>query len=653
MLFSYGAQIIEGFDRVKDVILMCLLCGVSLGLSAVEVASDKDKEEGNHRVEAQEETETMTILSTRTPRHFTELNTANSIISPEELVITPSNTLEMLTSVPGVAENGQAGLFQVYSIRGFSRQRVLTYVSDIPLKAERRAGVASSFFHPLLLDSAEVMRGPASTLYQSGSLGGVIKFKPKFFSGQSFSADYYSEGNRNSQIYGAGGEDWSFGLARQSANNSEDAIGDELNNGYDQYSMSLIKHWRLSDVEYEWLTIASNGDDIGRSSLRYPDRLVTVPNESHLLSQLSVQTNDWRFSVYAHPNEVETLTVRPGNRENFVSNDSNDFGLHFESTWEAGSLEGIVGADGFSRSSIDASDFETSLVDNTSVRVTSLNGATEREFGLFATLNSYVGNTKWQLGARAISNYQNNSGEDSIDDNAFTGFLGVSHPINNYWLWTANLGTGVRFATVSERFYTGTTGRGAVVGNPDLQKERSVSLDTGVKYSDSDKYIAFNIYRQKLHDYIERIEIAPELLSYRNIANGTIDGLEVETRFKVTSQLDISANAMYVNGQDFAGNTLADIPASRVDMSSHYKLEQWQINVGLEYRKHKSDISTGEKETPSAWIGQVSVDYEFSRDTKVGIFVDNLFDEEYFTSADDIVPYAEGRGFGLTFRKYW
>ncbi|WP_417446138.1 TonB-dependent receptor [Kangiella sp.] len=610
---------------------------------------------GKEDVHSSGGTEKITILATSAPQHFTDLNTASSLISPTQLTIDPSTILDMLVEVPGVAENGQAGLFQVYSIRGLSRHRVLTYVSDIPLKAERRAGVSSSFLHPLLLEYAQVSRGPASTLYQSGSLGGVVKLSPGFFNSSFFSADYQTQGNRNSQIYGTGDTDWSAAIARQYSSNGDDVYGNELNNGYQQLSASFIKHWTLDGIDYEWMLLLSDGDDIGRSSTQYPERLVTVPSEQHLLSQFSAQGLDWRASIYFHPNEVETLTIRPDQRENHVINESQDYGFHFENSWEAPSLsiEGLWGVDGFQRANIDAKEQELSYLDNSVIQSQTLNGASEREIATFATVNKFWGDTKWQVGTRLINNRQSNQGSASTIDHAVTGFVGLSQPLNDKVLLTANVGTGVRFATVSERFYSGTTGRGEVIGNPELNKERALSFDLGLRYGAQDKQFSLNIYQQKVSNYIERIEVAPGLLTYRNLNSGVIYGAEFDSNFVINEQWQLGMGAMLVKGNDEDNNTLSDIPANRLQGRAQYFANGWSLDFSLQYRLSKDEFGSGEKATPAAWVGKLGFKQALSDNFDLSIFVDNAFDEEYFSSSDDVAPYVEGRSFGVRLTKRW
>ena len=75
-------------------------------------------------------------------------------LQPEEAPGAPSALTDLLVSQPGVSENGQGGLFQVFSIRGVSRQRVLSQVSSARIVSDRRAGTSVSFVEPLLLSSA-------------------------------------------------------------------------------------------------------------------------------------------------------------------------------------------------------------------------------------------------------------------------------------------------------------------------------------------------------------------------------------------------------------------------------------------------------------------------------------------------------------------
>ena len=44
------------------------------------------------------------------------------------------------------------------------------------------------------------------------------------------------------------------------------------------------------------------------------------------------------------------------------------------------------------------------------------------------------------------------------------------------------LGSGLRFPSLPERFFSGVTPRGFVTGNPELEAERSLSTDLALRY---------------------------------------------------------------------------------------------------------------------------------------------------------------------------
>ena len=75
-------------------------------------------------------------------------------------------------------------------------------------------------------------------------------------------------------------------------------------------------------------------------------------------------------------------------------------------------------------------------------------------------------------------------------------------------------GTGLRFPSLSERFFTGVTGRGFVAGNPALDPERSLNADLGLRWYGDRLFLAGYVFRNEIDDYIERVETAPEELTF-------------------------------------------------------------------------------------------------------------------------------------------
>jgi len=211
---------------------------------------------------------------------FAPVAIAANGVDPAEQPVPPSTLTELVKAVPGVSENGQGGVFQVFSVRGVSRERVLTLLSGMRVVSERRAGVSTSFVDPLLMGWVDVLRGPSSTFYGSGALGGVIQVFPQEFAGWSAKTAFESEGRENVQVMGWGGRGWSVGLARREAANGESPDGNEINSHFSQYSATVAKRWDRGHRRYEILVIPAVARDIGKASTDFPARTTNYPEEN-------------------------------------------------------------------------------------------------------------------------------------------------------------------------------------------------------------------------------------------------------------------------------------------------------------------------------------------------------------------------------------
>ncbi len=111
----------------------------------------------------QEYFEEIAVSANRGEENFSPVSISADVLRPEEAAAPPGRLTELVAELPGVAENGQGGIFQTYSIRGVARQRVLTLISGMRVVGERRAGVSASFLDPGLIGKVDVLRGPSST----------------------------------------------------------------------------------------------------------------------------------------------------------------------------------------------------------------------------------------------------------------------------------------------------------------------------------------------------------------------------------------------------------------------------------------------------------------------------------------------------------
>lgn len=591
---------------------------------------------------------------------FVALSVASTEVRPQESAAAPTTLTELVEGVAGVAENGQGGLFQVYSIRGVSRHRVLTLIAGMPVTSERRAGVSASFLDPLLMGSVDVLRGPSSTYYGSGALGGVVQIFPRAYDGWAFDAGYAGFGDERHVAVGWGasedGGGWNFGLARRETDDDEAADGTALNNGYTQTSAVFSRDWTVGDRSWQVLAIPTYGEDIGKPNTDFPERVTDYPRERHLLLRLTTESsNGGTFQLYAHPNDLQTDVVdvsSDGTAEGLstVLNESLEYGASWQREWSLGNSGRVLrlGLDFNARDSVNADEREEDLVTGEVTEARTLANASQNEAAVFSALRWHWGASTWQAGTRFTWHRQGNDGFSSRDDSAWTAFAGVVRPLGKGFEWTANLGTGLRFPTLSERFFTGTTGRGQVIGNQDLEPEESINADTGLRWYGQKAFWGVQVFRQDVDDYIERINLADGRRTFVNLSSGTIDGFEVEGFYQASPAWRLHWSGHRIEGDDDAGVPLADIPADQLAGGATWTQGPWRSRVELQYRFDKDDPGSGEIPIDEAWLLSASLRYRLTSGLELVLRGRNLLDEEYRNSADDRVTLAPGRALGLS-----
>lgn len=142
------------------------VCAVLPAATEEAVAEDEQREE------------TITVYGTSNPLPVFDYPGQVTVISRDTLeLIQPSTMSDLLRDVPGLEfSGGPRRTGETPSIRGLGRENVL-----VLLDGARQSFISAHdgrfFLDPELVRSAEVVRGPASALYGSGAVGGVLAFE--------------------------------------------------------------------------------------------------------------------------------------------------------------------------------------------------------------------------------------------------------------------------------------------------------------------------------------------------------------------------------------------------------------------------------------------------------------------------------------------
>ena len=600
----------------------------------------------------QEYFEEIAVSANRGEENFSPVSVAADVLKPEDSASPPGRLAELVAELPGVAENGQGGMFQTWSIRGVSRLRVLTLVSGMRIVGERRAGVSASFIDPLLVGAVDVLRGPSSTYYGSGALGGVVQLFPRLFDGPVVEAGFGSQGGESWLLAGWGDDGWSAGVARRQAANAESPDGERLYSGFRQLSAAASRRWRAGDKRFSLEAVAARGDDIAKANTDFPRRVTTYPREEHLLLRFAVRDEDgWSFDAWLHPNSLETEVLTPGEGRSLLANETLDLGFNYQRQRSLGEVTQLrYGLDYFGRRGVEALErawrgaggLETPVLFQRT-----LDGAAEDEAGLYGAIERNVGRAMLLAGGRLSWQRQGNAGAADRDELAGTAFAGLVAPLGAGFELAINAGTGLRFPSLSERFFTGVTGRGLVTGNPGLDPERSLNLDLGLRWYGERLYLAGYLFRNEIDDYIERIESAPDELTFRNLTSGTIEGIELQGGLQLDGRTALSFGGHVLDGEDGAGEPLADIPADRLHLALEHERTRWSLRVRWEQRAARRNPGSGEKPIPGASLLSAGLRFAIAEGLELRLTGRNLLDEAYFSAADEKASPAPGRSLGV------
>jgi iron complex outermembrane recepter protein len=413
------------------------------------------------------------------------------------------NFMEVLTKVPGVDMISKGPGVSKPVIRGLSMNDILVLNNGV-----RFENYQYSSHHPLGIDEfgvedVEVIKGPASLLYGSDAIGGVINFikeKPapvgtitgdynlqlfsntlgmtnnlgikgaskKFFggirAGQKTNADFLQGGGDyvpNSRF-----NEWSV---KANAGYTAKAGTFKLYYDYNQQKLGLVE-----DEAIEEITVRGRKNEIFYQQLN--THLVSSQNKLYL-NKVRLEVNSAYQSTelvhFGEPGEYE-IQMRLGTL-------TYETKLHLPS---AENSEYIIGFEGFNQSNTNLNDRETILLPDA-------NTSNYSGFGLF----QYSFFTKLKVQAGIRYDYKNISTTEAglpeeagyrsaLDKNygSLSGSLGATYNLSEFLLFRANVAAAYRTPNIAELTSNGPHEAIYEVGDPDLVPENSLEGDVNIHF---------------------------------------------------------------------------------------------------------------------------------------------------------------------------
>lgn len=428
--------------------------------------------------------------------------------------------IEGLATIPGVSQISTGTSIGKPVIRGLSGNRVLVYSQGVRIENQQFGDEHGLGLNDAGIESVEIIKGPASLLYGSDALGGVLYFNPeKFANAGEFITDfsqrffYNTLGSNSSLGLKTSTENWKF-LARGSYN---------IHSDYTIPNGNRVTNTRYNETDFKTGIGYSNSKFSSVFRYNYNNLDLGIPEDGIAEQTTSKKTDYPKQGIFNHllslnnvfSFEKSKLDVDLG----YISNDRSEFEdspvavlqmklntfnynakYHFP---KLGNFESIVGIQGMNQTNKNSG--EEYLIPD----------AQTNDLGFYGT-----GNYEWKSNVLQVGlRFDNRSitttahgilGEEgsfeALDKSydSFNASLGYKTNLNTNFIFRANLASGFRAPNLAELTSNGVhegTNR-YEIGNSNLKTEQNIQTDLNLEYKSSHFEFFANGFYNHINNYI-------------------------------------------------------------------------------------------------------------------------------------------------------
>ena len=513
-----------------------------------------------------------------------------SVIRPADLAArSGGNIINAIATEPGISEITTGGGISKPVIRGMGYNRVIVVSDGI-----RQEGQQWGDEHGIEVDGAgvhsvEILKGPASLMYGSDALAGILIFHPNPIRGQgefggSLSSEYqtnsgllgysiYADGNANGWIMGGRFSDKYAQAYRNSLN------GKVANSGYRERAAYAM--------------IGRNGS-WGYSRLRF-SYFYLVPGMIEGEGENFGYTPELPFQHVRHFKVVSDNTIHlgPGNlkfilgwqqnrRQEFEESDDEpglDFRLNtvnYDLRYQAELCNGWKAAFGIAGMGQKSENLGEEYL---------IPAYTLFDAGIFATATKSLGEWTLSGGIRAdLRRLHSKALPDRFQDftrriPGISASLGAVRPLGKHFTFRANVARGFRAPNLAE---LGSNGEHEgtfryELGDKDLKPEYSLQGDLGLDFTSKYFSVQSSVFVSRIDNYIfaaRNGEFSDEGLPVYAFRSGLarLGGGEVGIDIHPVHQLHLSSAFSCVYAREKGGDDLPLIPAPRL-----FSEVKWEI----------------------------------------------------------------------------
>ncbi len=516
------------------------------------------------------------------------------------------DVMDLLRLQPGidVVRSGGAGQQNAVFLRGTNSNHVLVLIDGVRV-ASANSGTYAFEQLPLdAVDRIEIVRGPRASYWGSDALGGVIQIFTRQLAGPHVAASYGSYRSAAGSVgYGAGSDAGNFSMQLGERHvggfSSQNPDGFSYNpddDGYQNHNVAAHGAWRMGEQTLSGSLLRSQG------TIAFDQGYTRMVEESAGVALEGAITTDWQ----------QTLTVG-GARENI---DTPAFFNRYQTRRESLGWQNSVALSSTQQLTLGFDYLHEHGETRDTYSDTALYQAQHNDTAVYGGWRGSFN----ALDAELAGRYDHNQ----TFGNAVSGSAAIGWQFTDAARLVLSYGNGFRGPNLNEQYSPGYGGLFA--GNPDLEPERSHSLEAGVDYriNDSNRVSArgFSTRVSNLISFTGGATFRAE-----NIASAAIDGLELEHRLNMTDWSLVSNFTLQNPRNQATGDELLRRPRQKASSVLERSLsERTRLGLELIWTGHREDFSTT---LPAYTLLNLRASHTLNSAWRLSARLENLLDRHY------------------------